>query len=187
MGQRPGGRSARVREAVHNAVVELLAEGDSDVSIGEIARRAGVNPASVYRRWGSRDRVIMDAAVTRLRAAWPMPDTGSLRGDLRAWVAAVDQALASPRDAVLLRALLATLPTTPEQGRERAGYLADRVADIQRVLDRAADRGECRLTVDEVLDRLIAPLYVRALFGATTAGHGHRLVDQLLADHGQPG
>ena len=64
---RPGGRSARVRDAVHKAVVELLADGEIDVAIPKIAERAGVNPTSIYRRWGSRDHLLLDAAVTRLR------------------------------------------------------------------------------------------------------------------------
>ncbi|WP_425426289.1 TetR/AcrR family transcriptional regulator [Amycolatopsis australiensis] len=67
----PGGRSARVREAVHDAVVELHAAGEIDAAIPRIAERAGVNPTSVYRRWGSRDHLLLTAL-----SAGPARDAG---------------------------------------------------------------------------------------------------------------
>ena len=88
---------------MHAAVVDLLAEGGLDISVADVARRAGVNPTSVYRRWGDRERLIMDAAVTRLLDSSPMPDTGSLRGDLAAWADAVETQIARPDGQVLLR------------------------------------------------------------------------------------
>ena len=60
---RPGGRSARVRCEVMGAVVELLGEGGVEaVSVAEVARRAGVNPTSIYRRWRTVDVLILEAA-----------------------------------------------------------------------------------------------------------------------------
>src|SRR3546814_16102565 len=50
---RPGGRSARVQESVHKAVCALTAEvGRGEVTVPMIAARAGVTPATIYRRWG---------------------------------------------------------------------------------------------------------------------------------------
>lgn len=180
---RPGGRSARVRAAVHRAVRELLAAGDLDISIGEVAERAGVNPTSIYRRWGSRERLILDTAVAHLRETSPIPDTGSLRDDLLTWTTNVERALATSANHVFLRALLATLPSDEDAGRERSCYLTERLGDIQTMLDRAAARGEQAPTTDAVLDRVLAPLYLRALFGERPASPlARNLVDELLGD-----
>jgi AcrR family transcriptional regulator len=174
---RPGGRSARVRDAVHAAVVELLAAGEIDAAIPKIAERAGVNPTSIYRRWGSRDHLLLDAAVTRLRATSPIPDTGSLRGDLLGWAEGVERAMRDRRGQILLRALVATM--APEE--EPVEYLKARGDDLQAALDKAAARGEPAPTVDEVLDFVLAPLYLRVLFRRPVEpGTGARLVERLL-------
>lgn len=175
---RPGGRSARVRDAVHQAAIELLLAGEADATIPKIAERAGVNPTSVYRRWGSRENLLMDAAVTRLRERSPMPDTGSLRGDLLAWAAGVERAMTEPGGQVLLRALVATM-SAPERPAE---HLQVRGADLQVMLASASTRGERTPSVDEVLDHVLAPLYLRALFGLPVEpGTSTALVDRLLA------
>lgn len=174
---RPGGRSARVRDAVHDAVVELLAAGEIDAAIPKIAERAGVNPTSIYRRWGSRDHLLLDAAVTRLRATSPIPDTGSLRGDLAGWAEGVERAMRDRRGQILLRALVATM--APDE--EPVEYLKARGDDLQAALDKAAARGEPVPTVDEVLDFVLAPLYLRVLFRRPVEpGTGGRLVERLL-------
>ncbi|WP_370970203.1 TetR/AcrR family transcriptional regulator [Amycolatopsis sp. cg9] len=174
---RPGGRSARVRDAVHDAVIELLAAGEIDAAIPKIAERAGVNPTSIYRRWGGRDNLLLDAAVTRLRSTSPIPDTGSLRGDLLGWAAGVERAMRDPRGQILLRALVATLG--PEE--KPLEYLQARGEDLQEALDRAEARGEPVPSVDEVLDFVLAPLYLRVLFRRPVEpGTGAQLVERLL-------
>jgi AcrR family transcriptional regulator len=174
---RPGGRSARVRDAVHEAVVELLAAGEIDATIPKIAERAGVNPTSIYRRWGSRDHLLLDAAVTRLRTTSPIPDTGSLRGDLLGWAEGVERAMRDRRGQIMLRALVATM--APDQ--EPVEYLRARGDDLQDALDRAAARGERVPTVDEVLDFVLAPLYLRVLFRRPVEpGTAARLVERLF-------
>ncbi|MBE8524892.1 TetR/AcrR family transcriptional regulator [Amycolatopsis sp. H6(2020)] len=174
---RPGGRSARVRDAVHDAVVELLAAGEIDAAIPKIAERAGVNPTSIYRRWGSRDALLLDAAVTRLRSTSPIPDTGSLRGDLLGWAEGVERAMRDRHGQILLRALVATL--RPDE--KPLEYLQARGDDLQATLDQAEARGEPVPSVDEVLDFVLAPLYLRVLFRRPVEpGTGAVLVDRLL-------
>ncbi len=63
---RPGGRSARVRAAVHRAVGELLADEPAEaLTIPAIAARAGVHATTVYRRWGSVAQLLADVATSR--------------------------------------------------------------------------------------------------------------------------
>src|SRR5215207_3763595 len=80
---RPGGRSARVRAAVLAATLQLLAErGYDQLELPAVARRAGVNITTVYRRWGARARLVGEALLERTRPLRPTPDTGALRTDL---------------------------------------------------------------------------------------------------------
>ncbi|MET8846658.1 TetR/AcrR family transcriptional regulator C-terminal ligand-binding domain-containing protein [Amycolatopsis sp. NPDC004625] len=175
---RPGGRSARVRDAVHDAVVDLLVIGEINAAIPKIAEKAGVNPTSVYRRWGSREQLLLDAAVTRLRATSPIPDTGSLREDLLGWAEGVERSMCDPRGQILLRALVATLG--PEK--EPLEHLRARGEDLQAALDRATARGEPAPSVEDVLDFVLAPLYLRVLFRRPVEpGTGALLVDRLLS------
>ena len=65
---RPGGRSARVQQSVHQAVRDLEAElGREALTVPAIAARAGVTPSTVYRRWGDLRELLSDVAVERLR------------------------------------------------------------------------------------------------------------------------
>lgn len=76
---RPGGRSARVRAAVHRAVEELAAAGPAEtLTIPAVAARAGVHPTTVYRRWGSVAQLLADVATSRFSGDVVVPDSGSL-------------------------------------------------------------------------------------------------------------
>lgn len=186
--RRPGGRTARVGQAVHEAVRTLIAErGGAGFTGRDVAERAGVHEATIYRRWGNLDNLLLDVAITvaRLNEESPLPDTGSLRGDLREWAAAIADNLARPDGLALLRAVLAAR-TVDAGGQERSyqaiDFLVARAAVIQQVLDRAADRGEAVPGLTTVLDRLVAPLYLRAIFGyCDLAQDLDGIVDHTLA------
>src|SRR5580704_9210965 len=109
---RPGGRTAQTRAAVFSAVEALLkAKEPSAVTMVDIAERAGVAATSLYRRWGDVGALLMDVATDRLMRDQPLPDTGSLRGDLLAWAASVSKSLASRRKSTFFRVLVATADT----------------------------------------------------------------------------
>ncbi|MBB4686688.1 TetR/AcrR family transcriptional regulator [Amycolatopsis jiangsuensis] len=178
-GTRPGGRSARVREAVYDAAIDLYASGETEAAIPRIAERAGVNPTSLYRRWGTCANLLLEAAVSRLRATTPMPDTGSLRGDVEAWATGVERSLTMPDSQVLLPALVAARSTDASP----AEHLLARRADLERMLAVAAERGEPTPVVEDLLDYVLAPLYLRALFRMPIeTGLGARLAERLLTE-----
>ncbi|MGH2848799.1 MAG: TetR/AcrR family transcriptional regulator C-terminal ligand-binding domain-containing protein [Thermoleophilaceae bacterium] len=163
---------------MHAAVVELLGEQRWDeVNIPLIAERSGVHPATIYRRWGSVAALADDLVAARLGEAAPIPDTGTLRGDLELAAVRFADAIAGPRAGILLRAAALSAPTdeAPVTLRTRAGQL-------QHVLDRAAARGEKAPTLVELLEGITAPLYFHALlFGRPAdARHARELVDRLM-------
>lgn len=172
---RPGGRSAKVTAAVHQAVLDLLAAGEP-LTIPQVAARAGVNATSVYRRWGDVPALLADTALVRFGTSGAVPDTGSLRGDLHAWATALVTESRRPAELALLRAAVAAGPADPPapgagsgapEGFESAcsACLVGRSSQAEEILDRAAQRGEEVPSATRVLDHLVAPIYFRALFG----------------------
>jgi AcrR family transcriptional regulator len=182
--RRPGGRSALVRVKVHQAVLDLLAErGTAELSIPVVAQRAGVNPTSIYRRWRTREGLLADVAMSRLERDLPLPDTGSLRGDLTAWAASAAADLARPEGRLFLLALVTSIPSTPEAQAERDQHLQRRIRAIRQVTDRAAGRGESPPDPGTIADAVLGPLYRRALWGSLPAdpAYASSLVDRLLS------
>lgn len=190
--QRTGGRSARVHDAVHEAVADLLVERGADgVTVTEVATRSGVHPTSIYRRWGTLDALLLDVAVAQLEQDSPVPDTGTLRSDLLAYARQAARGVNRPDGLAFLRTVItatATATATPPDiaggdGDPRAPFLAARGAQIQVMLDRAAIRGEVSLQYTDVLDAILAPIYLRSLFsvGGVTDTYLATLVDHLIA------
>src|SRR5579883_1083104 len=88
--QRPGGRTARTKSSVFEAVTALLTERCyGALNMTEIAERAGVAATSLYRRWGDVRVLILEVAVERLMQERPLPDTGSLAQDLQDWARSI--------------------------------------------------------------------------------------------------
>ncbi|MEU2081271.1 TetR/AcrR family transcriptional regulator [Streptomyces albus] len=182
--RRPGGRSARVRAAVHQAVTDLVAErGYGNFTVGDVAARAGVADTSIYRRWGNLEALTQEVAITRLTEQSPIPDTGSLEGDLRSYAAHVARDVSGPDGPAVLSLAVALSTAGPDGARARDDFLAERTRQLQVMLDRARDRGEQPPDALDVLDHILAPMYVRVLLGAGPLGpdYAGTLVDRLLA------
>jgi AcrR family transcriptional regulator len=107
-GLRPGGRSARIQESVHRAVVALLAEMPrDDITVPMVAARAEVTPSTIYRRWGDLQTLLADVAVDRFYPDSDPEDTGSLRTDLEAWAQAYQEEMSSAPGRAMVRDVLA--------------------------------------------------------------------------------
>lgn len=181
--RRPGGRSARVRTEVHQAVTDLISErGYGNFTVREVAARAGVADSSIYRRWGSLETLLTDVALTRLNAQSPMPDTGSLAGDLRTYAANVAREITGPDGLALLRLAVALSGNGRRGLQARDDLLAERTRQLQSMLDRALERGERAPDAFGVLDHILAPMYIRVLLGVgpLTPDYVDGLVDRLL-------
>lgn len=73
------------------ALQGLTEHGYDRMTMDDIAARARVGKAAIYRRWPSKAAVVADAIAHWRRRLGPVepPNTGSLRGDIDAIVAAV--------------------------------------------------------------------------------------------------
>src|ERR1700761_2558599 len=157
---RRGGRTARPRIAVHAAVRELIAESGSEhVVIADVAARSGVHAATIYRRWGRPELLVLDVAVDRLRAELPRP--GGL---------------------AFLRAVLAASAVAEPGVPGALSVIERRLEDFQVMLDRAGPAAG-DLTALDVVDGILAPLYLRVLFGGGDSiddSYVQRLVAKLM-------
>jgi AcrR family transcriptional regulator len=176
---RTGGRSAQVLGAIYAAVGELVGQGADRITFPIIAKRAGVNPTTLYRRWRDVNALLQDATVAALtREGESVPDTGSVEQDLTEWAVAVVRDITRLERVRFLRAMvsarldLVSHCTVTERRREQAA----------EVVRRAVDRGEGAPTVEQILDHVIAPLYHHVVFALpTTDEDAKRLVRDVLA------
>ena len=184
---RPGGRTARTRDAVHAAVRELIGESGSEhVVIADVAARSGVHAATIYRRWGRPELLVLDVAVDRLRAELPVPATGNLEADLLAYARIVAGDLTRPGGLAFLRAVLAASAApdaaAPAGVPGARSVIERRLEDFQVMLDRAGPAAG-DLTALDVVDGILAPLYLRVLFGGGDSiddSYVQRLVAKLM-------
>ena len=122
--RRPGGRSARVQVAVFEATIQLLEErGYERLSIASIAEHAGTHETSLYRRWNTKEQLILEALDRRVAQEIPVPDTGTLRSDLVAVLQSLKLFLQSREGQALFQTAVATLHV-PELRASPAGALA---------------------------------------------------------------
>ena len=160
-------RSERAERSILETTALLLEErGFVDLTIEDVAQRAGVGKATIYRRWPTKGMLAFDAFQKEFLGRQPLPNTGSLRGDLlgalRGWIRAV-KGTVTGRTLVGLIAEVQRDPTLGDAWRAR--FLAP-VRDQHKVLiQRGVDRGEISSAVDSeiVLDLLFGAAYHRLL------------------------
>ncbi|WP_042424249.1 TetR/AcrR family transcriptional regulator [Streptacidiphilus anmyonensis] len=158
-------REARVTGAALNAVVELITEqGVAAVTMDAVAARAGVSKPALYRRWPSKQALIVAAAETRI-GPLSVPDRGDLRAELRDVLSSRSASYRLPGTDRLLAELIGAAARDSAVREEYAAY-ADRVTSETRIiLERAQARGEVRPDVDirSAATLVAAPLVYRLL------------------------
>jgi AcrR family transcriptional regulator len=164
--------------------LRVLAEhGAETISVGQIARESGVHETTIYRRWSTREQLIMDALLSYSQERLPIPDTGTLRADLIAFACSLVAYLASPFGAALVRAM-AVSDGDSAMAASREEFWQSRRELSRVMLDRAAARGEVPADIDVTLalELLIAPLHFRALLTRHPLDEHEvgRIVDLLL-------
>ena len=181
-------RSERARNAILDAAAELLlAHGLGAVSMDEVAERAGVSKATIYRWWPSKETLALDGLYREWDVVRSFPrDTGSLRGDLlallRPWIRRVRE---RPYGRVI--AALITEARTDPQFAElyRARFVEPRREQARTLFRRAIERVEipADAKVEVALDLVYGPIYHRLLQGHApiTDGFLQAVVDSALS------
>jgi AcrR family transcriptional regulator len=168
----------RVDRRIVAATLALLAEGGvSELRMDDVADRAGVGKATIYRRYRSKNALV-SAAVATLVNEIAIPDTGSTRADVLALMSQAVELYSGPLAPRLMPSLLEEAHRNPELGATvRTEFLAGRRAALGVVLKRGVRRGDLRrgLDIELALDVLGGAIFYRLL---VTGGP----IDQQLAE-----
>ncbi|TMC68275.1 MAG: TetR/AcrR family transcriptional regulator [Chloroflexi bacterium] len=183
--RRPGGRSARIRQAVLDAAfAELGEKGYGGLSIEAVALRSGVAKTTVYRRWPTRDELVADALDSRSDRNEPVPDTGSLRGDLKEFCEGVRAKLTSNHGKAMLKSLVAAVDQSPEITNTVERFWRERRDVGGHLIERWIRRGVMRpeTDADVLVEAILAPIYLRVLLpgGPLTGDVLERFIDLAL-------
>ncbi|AUG79730.1 TetR family transcriptional regulator [Kitasatospora sp. MMS16-BH015] len=143
-------RSASADRAILDATRDALAEiGWGALTMGHVAARAGVAKTTLYRRWPSKNDLVIEA-VASLFDELEMTDRGSLQADIEHVVAEFAALLARPETQAALLALFAEGTRDPELRRR----IRERIVEPQKHLVRqgramAQQRGELGPDLDD--------------------------------------
>jgi AcrR family transcriptional regulator len=163
---RPGGRTARVREAMLQAAGDLLAErGFAHLDLAEVAAKAEVGKTTAYRRWRTSTGLVADLLVDMAEQSLPHADTGSLLGDLTANARLVAKTLTDPRQGRLFQAVIAAATCDETAATALRRFYDVRLTEWSPCIEAAIARGEAPKNTDPraVLSAVSAPLYYRLL------------------------
>jgi AcrR family transcriptional regulator len=183
-----GGRGGRPRDpsrdgAIRGAILRVLAEdGYSGLTMDAVATAAGVGKATIYRRWPSKEDLLL-AVISTLRAPLPEPAGRSVREDLVTLLGALRNDWADPRRARVFALLLgegARYPGLMERYRDMV--VKPRQEVIRGVLRRGAASGELRpdVDIDAALYMLTGAVVSRGKYDAIPPGYVERVVDELV-------
>ena len=187
-------RSESSRRAIHDAALALVGEvGYPRTTIEAIAARAGVGKQTIYRWWGSKADVLLEAFLDLSAQAareaggepYVIPDTGDLAADLKAVLRATVDQLTDPRFEVPSRALAAEGLVNEQVGRVFVAKLLE--PSLQLYVDRlraAQEAGQVRPEIDPriALELFVSPLAQRWLqhTGPISYDYTDTLVDYAL-------
>lgn len=155
-----------IRAQVMPAVLDELARwGVERFSVEALAERHHLDTEMIYRHWGDRQRLIVDAALADLESWDAASDTGSLRGDLEALTRCVTARINTEPGRTFLRALVMGHGGRHDE-ETRMMFWRARFVVVRRVIDRARDRGELRDGVSTLaaVQIVLAPINIRALY-----------------------
>lgn len=134
---------------------QLVTGGYGSFTIDAVAERAATSKPVIYRRWPSREALALATLKRHFdRGSRPIPNTGTLRGDVIALVTQANESRLAMAAAISVQ--LATFfqetGTTPASLREQV--LGDRASTMEVILRRAQERGE--ITTEHLTPRMIA-------------------------------
>ncbi len=180
--RRPGGRTARTRAAVRDAVLAGLTEyGYPGLTVEYVAEHSGVHKTTLYRRWKDVEGLVADALDLAGEDSWTPPDTGSLEGDLRALAHEVVASFTDPAVASSGSAMIAAAFQSERAAEALRAYYAERFTRCEAIVERAVAREELAAPLDAgaLVRSVSAPLFFRLFI--TREPIDRTLADQAVA------
>lgn len=143
---------------------ELAEVGYGRLSIEAVARRAGVGKTAVYRRWSSKLAMVLEMVSGVAGRSLPLPDTGTLLGDLEMLLRIIARALQHPLASQIIPDMLAEAARNPVIAETLREALLANQRDIgELVIGRAVQRGELPIGADPeaAVELIVGPIYWR--------------------------
>ncbi len=143
---RPRVEGDRELEILHACLRVLADVGYDRLTMDAVAQRARASKATLYRRWSTKVSLVVDA----LRTGEPptLPDTGSLREDLRQLFCGLG-GLAEPEQVRIFGSVVTAFTHDPEFAEVyRREVIGEKIALSRQVWERARRRGELRADLD---------------------------------------
>jgi AcrR family transcriptional regulator len=171
--RRPGRpRDARADEAILEAALELFVrDGFGPMSIERVAERAGVGKTTVYRRFSSKEDLVV-ASIARLTSQVEAPDTDSVRSDLVALLTRFQEILVTSGVGKVFPRMATEIANGTPLGRVyQKQIIAPRFALVEQILRRGMARGELpeRTDLEPVRDLILGAVMIARLTNRLSA------------------
>jgi AcrR family transcriptional regulator len=157
-------RNQACDEIILAATLEILGEvGYEALTIAAVIDRAGVSSATLYRRFAAKHDLVA-AAIGSLLAEPADVDTGSLVGDVLAFVRNVSRSISARFEHIAEGLALATRDNPDLDAALREKFLEPRLVQLREILGRARRRGELTShpSAEHALSLIVGPVYHRA-------------------------
>ncbi|MFK0250423.1 TetR/AcrR family transcriptional regulator [Amycolatopsis azurea] len=167
MSPQPANRTARSRDEILRAAIDLCAErGYAAVTMEAVAARSKVGKPTVYRWWPSKGALFLDALMDRLGERFLLyPDTGDIDTDLRTWLRTLTEVFADERHGQIISGVIGSAQLDTGLARMIQKQVHTALAAVNRArLVKAQEAGQLGAG-DPALydDMLVAPLWYRML------------------------
>ena len=173
--------------AIRAATIALLGEvGYARLSMQRVASRAGVSKASLYLRWPNKLALVTDALAHRARPVPQVPDTGSLPGDMRAFLRALLRSKSEASRA--LAGVSGEITSNPALRKAwHLGLGGTLTACFRQIVTRAAERSELPEEADLELLATLPLSLLQSWRLEHSRNPDHRVVERIVAQFYTPG
>ncbi|MCJ8054533.1 TetR/AcrR family transcriptional regulator [Shinella curvata] len=135
----------------------LLESGLNGFSIEAVAKRARAGKPTIYRWWPSQAALLLDVYHSRKRVNFIYPDTGTIRGDLRAYLSGLLTTWREGTSGEVFRCVVAKAQAEPAALAALSAYMSDRRCQSGKIIEKAQARGEVRADVKpELITELLS-------------------------------
>jgi AcrR family transcriptional regulator len=159
-------RSEHSHEAILDSVLRVLeAEGYGALTIEGVARHAGVGKQTIYRWWKCKAELVLEAYANHAASKLPVPDRGSLRADLEAFLSAGFKRL-TEISGPIMRGLMADAVHDDEfRAVLQSAFLGKRTEALKQIFERGMARGELApaTDLDFACELIFGPMWYRLL------------------------
>ncbi|MGJ5675242.1 MAG: TetR/AcrR family transcriptional regulator [Nostochopsis sp.] len=168
----------KILQAAYDLVVEV---GFNDLTIEGVAAKAGVGKPTIYRRWTTKARLVMDAFLAKTNEKLTFPETGSVREAIALQMYQLVDLMNSPRGQIIATIIGGGQTDTELLAAYRENWLLPRRELAKQVIIEGIEAGELRddIDVEVVIDVLYSSIFYRLLL--KHAPLTREFVDALVA------